>query len=107
MTDWKNCGVKDIYIACIDNLKDFAETLESIIRRTEVKLGIVHQIRNARKYIDWKDSKAFMADLKQFCRTRTKELAEANWDTNYPVLIVLWRCNWDLLSVYFVYAPEI
>lgn len=114
LTDLKNRGVEDIFIASIDNLQGFAEAIESIFPRTEVQLCIVHQIRNSRKYIAWKDVKAFMQDLKQVYRARTRELAEANldklearWGAKYPVVIASWRRNWERLSVYFAYAPEI
>jgi len=114
LTDLKNRGVEDIFIACIDNLQGFAEAVESMFPKTEVQLCIVHQIRNSRKYIAWKDVKAFMQDLKQVYRARTRELAEANldklearWGGKYPVVLASWRRNWDRLSVYFAYAPEI
>ena len=114
LTDLKNRGVEDVFIACIDNLSGFAEAVESIFPRTEVQLCLVHQIRNSRKYIAWKDVKAFLADLKQIYKARTKELAEANldklearWGAKYPVVIASWRRNWERLSVYFAYAPEI
>ena len=114
LTDLKNRGVEDIFIACIDNLSGFAEAIESIFPLAEVQLCIVHQIRNSRKYIAWKDVKAFMQDLKQVYRARTRELAEANldklearWGSKYPVVIASWRRNWERLSVYFAYAPEI
>ena len=35
---------------------------------------------HSRKYIVWKDVKVFMQDLKQVCRARTRELAEADLD---------------------------
>ncbi len=114
LTDLKNRGVEDVFIACIDNLQGFAEAIESIFPKTEVQLCIVHQIRNSRKYIAWKDVKAFMQDLKQVYRARTKDLAEVNldkldarWGAKYPVVLASWRRNWDRLSVYFAYAPEI
>jgi len=114
LTDLQNRGVEDIFIACIDNLSGFAEAIESIFPRTEVQLCVVHQVRNSRKYIAWKDLKAFMRDLKQVYQARTKEQAEgkldqleANWGKKYPVVIASWRNNWDRLSNYFQYAPQI
>lgn len=114
LTDLKNRGVDDVFIACIDNLTGFAEAIESIYPQTQVQLCIVHQVRNSRKYIAWKDVKAFMADLKQVYRARTKELAEHNldklearWGAKYPVVIASWRRNWERLSVYFAYTHEI
>ncbi len=114
LTDLKNRGVEDIFIACIDNLSGFADAIESIFPQTQVQLCIVHQIRNSRKYIAWKDVKAFMQDLKQIYKARTLEAAEHNldklearWGSKYPVVIDSWRRNWPRLSVYFAYAPEI
>lgn len=57
-------GDKDILIACIDNLKGFAEAISTVFVQTEVQSCIVHQIRNSLKYVGSKDQKIFMADLK-------------------------------------------
>lgn len=65
LTDLNNRGVKDILIACIDNLKGFAEAIESVFPNSEVQTCIIHQIRNSLKYISYKDSKEFMRDLKK------------------------------------------
>ncbi len=59
-------------------MSGFAEAVESIIPLTAVHLCIVHQIRNSRKYIAWKDVKVFMQDLKQIYKARTKDLVEVN-----------------------------
>lgn len=68
LTDLQNRGVADIFIACIDNLSGFEEAIESIFPETAVQLCIVHQIRNSKKYLAWKDTKPFMADLKPIYR---------------------------------------
>lgn len=114
LTDLKNRGVDDIFIACIDNLNGFAEAIESIFPQTEVQLCIVHQIRNSKKYIAWKDVRAFMNDLHKVYRARTKDAAElqlnkleAAWGKKYPAVIQSWRRNWDRLSNYFQYDPQI
>ena len=103
-----------MFIACIDNLSGFAEAIESLFPTTQVQLCIVHQIRNSKKYIAWKDVKAFMKDLKTIYRASTKELAERNldkleatWGRKYPAVINSWRNNWDRLSNYFQYVAEI
>lgn len=64
LTDLQNRGVKDILIACIDNLTGFSEAINSIFPKTEIQNCVVHQIRNSLKYVASKDQKAFMADLK-------------------------------------------
>jgi len=64
LSDLQNRGVKDIFIACIDNLTGFVEAIQSTFPKTEVQLCIVHQIRNSIKYIASKDQKRFLKDLK-------------------------------------------
>ena len=114
LTDLKNRGVEDILIACIDNLTGFVQAIGSIFPKTEVQLCIVHQIRNSLKYVSSKDQKAFLRDLKKVYRATTKSIAEdmldeldAKWGEKYPVVIMSWRNNWEELSQYFKYAPDI
>lgn len=114
LTDLNNRGVKDILIACIDNLKGFAEAIESVFPNSEVQTCIIHQIRNSLKYISYKDSKEFMRDLKKVYRAETKEAAETEllnleekWGKKYPVVIESWNRNWERLSTYFQYTEPI
>lgn len=114
LTDLQARGVEDIFIACIDNLKGFAEAVESIFPKTEVQLCVIHQVRNSKKYLAWKDVKAFMQDIKQVYQASTRDLAESHldrleseWGKKYPMVIESWRRNWDRLANYFQYAKEI
>lgn len=114
LTDMQNRGLKDILIACIDNLNGFAEAIESIYPQTEVQTCVVHQIRNSLKYVASKDQKQFMSELKPVYQAETKDLAELNleklaekWGKKYPVVINSWQNNWHKLSVYFKYPPAI
>lgn len=114
LTDLKNRGIEDILITCIDNLKGFAEAIQTIFPRTEVQSCVVHQIRNSLKYISYKEQKAFMADLKNVYQAANKDAAEhaldaleEKWVAKYPLVIKSWRTNWDKLSTYFKYPPEI
>ena len=114
LCDLRNRGVEDILIASIDNLKGFAEAIQSTFPKTEVQSCIVHQIRNSLKYVTSKDQKAFLADLKLVYRASTKELAEQQlealdqkWGKKYPLVINSWRNNWVKLSTYFKYDPDI
>lgn len=114
LTDLQNRGVKDVLIACIDNLKGFAEAIVSIFPQTEVQSCIVHQIRNSLKYVASKNQKEFMTDLKLVYQADTKEYAEEKldaledkWGQKYPVVIASWKNNWHKLSTYFKYAKPI
>lgn len=114
MEDLKRRGLQDILIACIDNLKGFADAISLIFPKTHVQSCVVHQIRNSFKYVASKDSRVFMADLKKVYQASTKQIAEENlnelevkWSKKYPVAIQSWRINWELLSTYFDYPDAI
>jgi transposase-like protein len=70
LTDLQARGVKDILIACIDNLNGFEEAIGTIFPKTEVQSCIVHQVRNTHKYIASKDSREAIADIKLVYKAR-------------------------------------
>ncbi|SMO58845.1 Transposase (or an inactivated derivative) [Saccharicrinis carchari] len=114
LTDLNNRGVEDILIASIDNLKGFAEAIQSVFPRTEVQSCIVHQIRNSLKYIASKEQKEFLRELKLVYKADTKEKAKIEleklaekWQSKYPVVIASWQNNWSKLSTYFQYTAPI
>jgi putative transposase len=47
VTELKNRGVTDIFIACVDGLKGFPEAIERMFPQTEVQLCIVHLVRHS------------------------------------------------------------
>ncbi|MFV0345486.1 MAG: IS256 family transposase [Bacteroidales bacterium] len=114
LNDLKSRGVKDILIACTDNLKGFSEATLSIFPHTEIQKCIIHQIRNSLKYIASKDQKDVMKDLKRVYQSPNKSQAEMEllrleeiWGKKYPVVICSWNENWDELSHYFGYDEHI
>ena len=114
MNELKNRGVQDIFIACVDGLKGFPEAIEAVFPKTQVQLCIVHQIRHSLRYVSWKQRKPIAADLKRIYGATTlaeAELALAEfadkWDNQHPNISLSWRNNWERLSVFFDYPPEI
>ena len=114
LTDLQDRGVKDILIACIDNLNGFADAIATAFPKTDVQLCVIHQVRNAQKYLSWKDYKIFLADLKQVYKADTLALAEKalnelelTWGNKYPKVIESWRRNWPRLSAYYQYPKPI
>ncbi|MGH8336559.1 MAG: IS256 family transposase, partial [Gammaproteobacteria bacterium] len=65
LTDLQNRGVKDIFIACVDGLKGFPETIGTVYPSTEVQLCIVHLVRASLGYVSWKQRKEVAQDLRQ------------------------------------------
>jgi transposase-like protein len=114
LSDLQNRGVKDILIACIDNLTGFKEAIESVFPRTDVQLCVIHQIRNSFKYLRRKDSKEFIEDLRAIYTAlnlgegeRNLEAFSAKWGKEYPAVVRSWRANWDGLSTFFHYPYEL
>ncbi len=114
LTDIKSRGVKDILIACTDNLTGFSEAILSVFPHAEVQTCVIHQIRNSLKYVASKDQKIFMKDLKMVYQAANKSQAEDGlikleeiWGKKYPVVIKSWNNNWDKLSTYFQYDEHV
>ncbi len=114
VTELKNRGVKDIFIACVDGLKGFPEAIEAVFPKTQVQLCLVHMVRHSLRYVSWKQRKEVAADLKNIYSAPTGEQAEANlaafaakWDGSHPTISKSWRNNWERIIPLFGYPPEI
>lgn len=114
ITELKNRGVKDIFIACVDGLKGFPEAIETIFPKTQVQLCLVHLVRYSLAFVSFKDRKAVAADLKAIYRAATEaeaagqlEACAEKWDRRYPLIAKSWRANWPRLIPMFSYPAEI
>ncbi|MGG3508532.1 IS256 family transposase [Paenibacillus lautus] len=114
LNDLRNRGVQDILIICVDNLSGFSEAIAACYPKTEIQKCIIHQIRNSTRYVSYKDLKKVTADLKPIYKAATEEGAlleldrfEEVWGVKYPLIVAFWRSNWEELSTFFKYPPEI
>jgi putative transposase len=114
VTELKNRGVQDIFIACVDGLKGFPEAIETVYPKTAVQLCIVHMVRYSLNYVSWKLRKEIAADLRSIYAAATVEEAEQNlnefeekWGAAYAPIAQSWRRNWPRIIPFFDYPPEI
>ncbi|ANE55773.1 IS256 family transposase [Methylomonas sp. DH-1] len=114
VTDLKNRGVQDIFIACVDGLKGFPEAIETVYPQAAVQLCIVHLVRNSLNYVSWKMRKQIAGDLKRIYQSASvveaeQRLAEfeTQWNEAYPPIGQIWRRNWDRIIPFFDYPTEI
>jgi len=114
VTELKNRGVNDIFIACVDGLKGFPEAIESVFPQTEIQLCIVHLVRHSLNYVGWKQRREVAADLKLIYTAATEVEAEqrltefaAKWDQKFPLIAKSWRTNWPRVIPFFAHPPEI
>ena len=114
LTDLKARGVEDILITATDNLNGFTQTIRAVFPQSQTQICVVHQIRNACKYVSWKDRKEFTADMKNIYTAPNKQAAQQalndfakKWESKYGYAIKSWRDNWDELTVFFDFPLEI
>jgi putative transposase len=114
VTELKNRGVQDIFIACVDGLKGLPAAIEAVFPKAQVQLCIVHLVRNCLNYVSWKERKAVAADLKPIYGAATSEEGRRRlegfaekWDGRYPSISQIWRRNWEQVSPFFAYPGEI
>jgi len=114
VTELKNRGIKDIFIACVDGLKGFPEAIESVFLQTEVQLCIVHLERHSLNYAGWKQRKEVAVDLKTIYSAATEVEAEQKlaefslkWDAKFPTIAKSWRRKWARVIPFFARPPEI
>ncbi len=114
VTELRNRGVQDIFIACVDGLKGFPVAIEDVFPKTVVQLCIVHMVRHSLNYVSWKRRKEVAADLRHIYQAATAQEAEqrlgefeARWDDEYLPIGQSWRRNWNRLIPFFDYPTEI
>lgn len=114
LTDLKARGVEDILITATDNLNGFTDTIKSVFPKSTTQICVVHQIRNASKYVVWKDKKEFAKDMKEIYNAPTKDGAKAalndfsaKWSSKYSYAVKSWENNWENLTAFFEFPVEI
>lgn len=110
----KTRGVQDIFILCGDGLKGLSTAQEAAFPKTDLQLCIVHQVRNALKYVPHKHKKLFCADMRSIYTAPTLEAAELafkefknSWGEKYPASVGSWENNWNFLTTFFRYPVEL
>jgi transposase-like protein len=114
LTDLKNRGLSDIFVACVDGLTGFPEAIRAAYPQTKVQLCVVHLVRAALKYVSDKDSREVVKDLKAIYQAATAGEAERaldrfadKWDSKYPTISKQWRLRWAEIVAMFEFPPEI
>lgn len=114
LNEIKNRGVEDIMIVSVDGLTGFVDAIGAVFPQAEIQRCIVHQVRYTTKFVNYKDMKPFVKDLKAIYQAPSEELAlekldelEEKWGKKYSASVASWRNNWPQLSTFFKYPPEI
>jgi putative transposase len=112
--DLRNRGVRDILIACCDGLTGLPDAIRSIYPDTVVQTCVVHVMRNAMRFVSWKDRKKVAASMRAIYTApniEAAELALAEFDQKfgeqYPGAVDTWRLVWDEFVPFLDYPAEL
>ena len=114
LNDLKSRGVMDVYLFCTDGLRGMMEDIRAVYPQSRLQRCIVHQIRSSTRFVRWKDIKQVAADQKKIYTSATLDEAEENllqfsekWRKQYPSCVKSWEDNWEVLSTFYEYPPEV
>jgi putative transposase len=115
MNELRNRGVEDILIAVVDGLKGFPEAITTVFPLASVQTCIVHLSRYCLSFCGWKERQAVARELKAIYRAETAEAAAKRlsefdagpWGKKYPMIAESWRRNWEHITPFYSYPPEV
>jgi putative transposase len=114
LTELKNRGIEDVLVCCVDGLKGFPDAIEAIWPDTLVQTCIVHLIRNSLRFVSWKDRRRVAQALRPIYAAPSDEAAAAEleafasvWDARYPMITQGWRANWERVTPFLAFPPEL
>lgn len=112
--DLRNRGVRDILIACCDGLTGLPDAIRSIFPDTVVQTCVVHVIRNAMRFVSYKDRKKVAGAMRAVYTAATvdaADLALADFDrqfgAQYPGAVDVWRNAWAEFVPFLDYPVEL
>lgn len=114
LSELKNRGVRDIFIACCDNLSGLSKSINAIYPDTQVQLCMAHQKRASLACVKRKEQSQLSRDLLAIYTAPTLQIAEQKlnemaekWQENYPAMVKSWYHNWENLTPFYEYIPEL
>lgn len=112
LADLQSRGVEDILVVCTDNLRGFTQAITEAFPGAVVQKCIVHMLRHSLRFVDDRDRKAVVADLRKIYTAATREQARSNldafavtWGQKYGLILREWTAQWDELLAFVDFPP--
>jgi transposase-like protein len=110
-----NRGVRDVLIVCCDGLTGFAEAIEATWTKTTVQTCVVHLIRAAMRFVNWKDRKTVAAALRPIYGAADADAARAEFETfkaselgrKYLNTVATFENAWQRFTPFLAFPPEL
>ena len=113
--DLANRGVRDVLIVCCDGLTGFPEAIEATWPQATVQTCVVHLIRAAMRFVNYKDRKAIAKAFKPIYTAADADAARVEFDTfkatplgqKYPHAVATWEAAWERFTPFLAFPPEL
>ena len=110
-----NRGVADVLIVCCDGLSGFPEAIEATWPHATVQTCVVHLIRAAMRFVNYKDRKAVAAALKPIYRAANADGALIELEAfeatemgkRYPSAVNAFRNAWERFVPFLAFPPAL
>ena len=113
--DLANRGIRDVLIVCCDGLTGLPEAIEATWTQATVQTCVVHLIRAAMRFVNYKDRKALTKALKPIYTASDADAARAEFDAfkatelarKYPHAVATWESAWERFIPFLAFPPEL
>lgn len=110
-----NRGVRDVLIVCCDGLTGFPEAIEATWPDSLVQTCVVHLIRAAMRFVNYKDRKTIAAALKPIYQAADADAAKAELDAfaatelgkRNPHTVATFTTAWERFIPFLAFPPEL
>jgi putative transposase len=110
-----NRGVKDVLIVCCDGLTGFPEAIETTWPQATVQTCVVHLIRAAMRFVNYKERKTVAAALRPIytavdADAALEELARfasSGLGVKYPTTVKTFEDAWERFTPFLSFPPEL
>jgi putative transposase len=108
-----NRGIRDVLIVCCDGLAGLPEAIEATWESTTIQTCVVHLIRAAMRFVNYKDRKAVAAALKPIYQAADADAARAELDAfagselgkKYPNTVGVFDRSWERFIPFLAFPP--
>jgi transposase-like protein len=110
-----NRGVRDVLIVCCDGLSGFPEAVAATWPEATVQTCVVHLIRAAMRFVNYKDRKAVAAALRPIYQAPNDAVALDELDAfaasplgaKYPSTVKAFRDAWERFVPFLAFPPAL
>lgn len=115
LNELRTRGVQDVLFAVVDGLTGFPDAIAAVYPQTTVQTCIVHLLRHALDFVNWKDRRAVAAELRAVYQAPSAAAAAqvleafgaSDLGRRYPPIVPLWQRQWEQVIPFFAYPPDI